>query len=372
MTGKGHLQVVHTPFYLCEEIVQALSQYTIIKNKNILVLFNFEFVEVLHKLFRIPLKYITFAADSEEKSVAAQSYGVHVCRVLYSKEEGATIMPAVKKQFDVVIANPPYQAGNGNKGKGHILWDKFVELSIQTIKDDGHMAMIHPSLWRKPDNDLRKKILKNHVLYLEMHDEKDGLETFGAETRYDWYIVKKSAPNQTKVRSQDGKVAMIDLAHLPFIPNDSFGLVANLLAKEGEEKVSIINDRSAYGADKQWVSDTQHGQFQHPCVYMVHKDNSLSLKWSRKTSNGHFGVPKVIYSSGRPVSVGFYIDTNGEYGLTQWASGIIDDPKVLPEIAAALNTKKFREFCSSISMSKLEVNTSVLRYFRKDFWKEFV
>jgi len=278
----------------------------------------------------------------------------------------------LKKQFDVVIMNPPYQGTSGNKGSGNTLWDKFVLIANDLTKDKGYIAMVHPSLWRKPNHKLQQAMMENYFLYLEIHDEKDGMKIFGAETRYDWYIAQRNCQEKTVVVAQDGKISTVDLAKLPFIPNYGFDLVRRLLAKPGEKKTEIINDRTTYGADKAWVADEKNWKFKHPCVYMVGKSGEPILKWSSTNKKGHFGVPKVIYSSGRPISVGFLVDSEGKYGLTQWASGIVDTKTNLPKIAKALSSKKFREFCAALSMSKLEINTAVLRCFRKDFWREFV
>jgi len=48
---------------------------------------------------------------------------------------GDTLQMDTKKEwniskFDVVMGNPPYQDGSGNKGKGHTLWTQFVKKSF--------------------------------------------------------------------------------------------------------------------------------------------------------------------------------------------------------------------------------------------------
>jgi hypothetical protein len=273
------------------------------------------------------------------------------------------------KRFDIIVGNPPYQSQSGNKGAGNILWDKFVRLVNGILSDGGYVCLVHPSLWREPNHKLRKII--GVPLYLEIHGEIDGLNTFGAETRYDWYVTKKGYSGKTEIKDQSGKMHVLDLSKLSFIPNADFELCEKLLSQSEEDKIEIINDRSAYGADKNWLSKNKSNEFQYPCVYMVRKTEELILRWASKNTNGHFGVPKIIYGRGRPISVGFYPDRTGEYGLTQWASGIVAPVDELETIATVLRSAKFRAFCLSISMSKLEINTSILRLFRKDFWKEF-
>ena len=83
-----------------------------------------------------------------------------------------------------------------------------------------------------------------------------------------------------------------------------------------------------------------------------------------------FGVKKVIFGSG---ATGFIVDKTGEYGMTQWATGIADDNlENLDGIARALNSIGFKDFILSTSVSKAEINRKILKYFNKDFWKEFV
>jgi len=324
---------------------------------------------VLIKDFKVPSLNITFLTDSVIKQVAAMNW---YCVDSIYEPNMKKKMSLIKKKFDVVVGNPPYQSASGNKGKGNILWDKFLMLANETVHENGYVSLIHPSLWRKPGHKLQKQILTNDLQYLEIHDEKDGMKTFGAETRYDWYIMRKSTySGRTVVKDQQGQVHVLNIEEWAFIPNYAFDLLSKLLAKAGEEKVEILNSRSAYEPRKIWMSPTQDVKHKYPCVYMVRKDDTPDLKWSSRNDKGHFGIPKVIYAGGRPISAGFLVDTSGKYGMTQWASGIVDAPENLEKIAIALCSGRFRQFCAAIAVSKLEINTSVLRLFRKDFWKEF-
>ncbi len=68
-----------------------------------------------------------------------------------------------------------------------------------------------------------------------------------------------------------------------------------------------------------------------------------------------------------------YLDKNGDYGLTQWATGIEDDKENLFNIRNVLDSEKFKnEVIKATSVSKAEINRKILKYFKKDFWKEFI
>jgi len=87
-------------------------------------------------------------------------------------------------------------------------------------------------------------------------------------------------------------------------------------------------------------------------------------------SKGMFGKSKVIFGSG---ATGFIIDENGEYGLTQWATGIEDKIENLNQIKNVISSTKFMdEVIKATSVSKAEINRKILKYFKKDFWKEFI
>jgi len=81
------------------------------------------------------------------------------------------------------------------------------------------------------------------------------------------------------------------------------------------------------------------------------------------------GLPKVIFGSG---ATGFIIDAKGEYACCEFCTGIVDEVENLENIRIALNSAKFKEIILATSVSKAEINRKILKYFKKDFWKEFV
>ena len=136
----------------------------------------------------------------------------------------------------------------------------------------------------------------------------------------------------TEITFQDGTVDKVNLNSLDFIPNGSLSEVSLLVSKNNEQKVNLLYSRSAYGTDKINVSKSQGGEFIYPCVYTVNYLSQPTFHYSNTNQNGHFGIPKVIWSNGRISSVGSYIDEMGEFGLTQFSYAIVDDVENLPFI----------------------------------------
>ena len=270
--------------------------------------------------------------------------------------------------FDAVIGNPPYNDSSGNKGKGHMLWDKFVLSAYNKwLKNNGLLVYVHPSLWRQINHTILDIFKKNQLHYLEIHNVKDGQITFKASTRYDWYILEKTPKyKNTIIKDEEGIINNINLDEWNFIPNMLFKQIKSLIIHTND-CLDVNYYRSNYGADKKWVSKTENSEFKYPVIYSINKSNNLSLKYSNTTKKGMFGKSKFIFSNG----AGFYCDKNGDYGLTQWAYCIYDNPDVLNNIDKAFRNIDFHRIIQAIKLDSSSYNIKVMKMLKKDFWKDF-
>jgi hypothetical protein len=273
------------------------------------------------------------------------------------------------KGFNMVIGNPPYNDDSGNKGKSHILWDKFIIKALNNwLLPNGYLLYIHPSLWRQKDHKLFKLITQKQIIYLEIHDVDDGIKAFKCSTRYDWYLLENTnIYKETEVKGEDGITQTINLKEWSFIPNCMFSEIKTLLANPGEETLDVNYYRSNYGADKTWVAGIKNDLFKYPVVYTINKNDELSLKYSLKDTNGHFGKTKFIFSNG----AGFYCDYKGEYGLTQWAYCIYDAPEILPKIEKMFRNEQFQKIIRSIHFDSSAYNISVMKLFKKNMYESY-
>jgi hypothetical protein len=282
----------------------------------------------------------------------------------------------INMKFDVLVGNDPYQEQVGPK-KTEPLWNKFFFKRMSLLKDGGYLSLIHPSGWRNiagKFKDVQNIIRSKKVSFLSIHNEKDGMNTFGAETRYDYYVLQNVSNDgsKTTVRFQDGEIKNILLDNMEFIPNGGIDLLNRLIAKDGEETVEMIHSYSDYETRKPWMSKTQTDEFNYPVVYTVDYLSQPTFYYSSTNQKGHYGKPKVIWSNGRISSIGNYIDTNGEYALTQFAYAIIDTIENLEKVKIALDSKKFKNLMELCAVGQLTVNHKVVAKFKKDFWKEFI
>jgi hypothetical protein len=280
--------------------------------------------------------------------------------------------PIENMEFNVVLGNPPYQETLG-ASRGKSIWDKFVLKSYSLLKPKGYLSLIHPGSWRAPKGKFKyiQKIYKeNNLIFLKLSDYKQGYETFGVGTNYDYFILQKS-PNQGKTHLIDteGNSEVIDISLLEFIPNSQLSLYNKIIAKPGEEKVQLLGN-SSYHSARDYVSNTQNNEFKYPVIWSITQSKGINLKYSKINNKGHFNQPKVVFSHGG----GTYpiIDDTGKFGLTEFGFGIVDSISNLKNIQKALENPLFISLMSSAGFRNLKYEPKVIETFRKDFWKEFI
>ena len=277
-------------------------------------------------------------------------------------------------KFDNVVGNQPYQFKKPGQEKSTVIWHLFIpKVFDDLVKKNGTVSLTNPPQWRNPDGETK---IANQVLFskqlvdISCHSYEEGARTFGAGTAYDSWTARNCPPTElTNVRFQDGKVATVDLTNTNFMPSGYYSDINNLFTNNVEERVNFITSRSAYGNDKPNMSKDKKDNFVHPCIYTITK-NDVNIWYSNTKDNGHFGLPKVIWSNGsgtRPI-----IDQTGEYGVMNFSYAIADDPENLENIAKALASEKMKKIMSCNLFTNGIYNNTIIKMFRKDFWKEFV
>lgn len=374
----NNLQNIHTPFSLCSCIINKLKESTDFEGKTFLVL-NLELVEILVYDFGVSRDRIWFVTDCDKKAdiLKHERYkGVNTISGDFLKWE-------TDMKFDNVVMNPPYQNQQVQKGEkrggGASLWDRFVEKAVSLTKENGYICAIHPSMWRKPESKCSKNkglwnsMTEKQIVYLEIHNIIDGKKVFNAGTRYDWYVMQnKPCENSTIVIDEDGVKNKLDLRNWDFLPNKNFIMVKDILATGSDISCKLIWNTFYHTAIGRYdyVSEIKSEEFRYPLIHSTNKDGSR-FYWTNFKNKDHFGVPKVIFGeSGINDCV---IDMNGEYGMTQGAMAImVDSMDEAINIKKALESEKFKILLESVSWGNFRIDWRLFKYFRKDFWKDFV
>ena len=301
------------------------------------------------------------------------------------------------ENFDRIVGNPPFQAfqkAKDKRGGGDELYMKFVKKSLELLKTGGFLVFVHPPSWRKPEfNEGRKKSKnvgmfklmahQNQIVYLEIHSSKDGIKTFKAGTRYDFYVIKKTlATSNSKIKDMHGKIYEVDLRNFEFLPNFNIKNVLKLFPKKTENicelgkfneknkkydnNPCILYERSAYGSDKTWVSKEKTSEYKYPLIHTTLKEGP-KIYYSNTQKNGFFGIPKVIFGESginEPI-----IDLEGKYGMTQGAIGIaVKDEKDAEKLKKFLQSNFFKNILSACMWGGFRIDWRLFTYFKRNFW----
>lgn len=290
---------------------------------------------------------------------------------------GDTLENDWDEKFDLVVCNPPYNA-SGTLNSGNTLWHKFVEKAMsEWAIPQGYLLFVHPPGWRKP-NTVKSKFgglftkmaHDNHLLYLEIHDSKDGMKTFNCGTRYDWYLLRCSPKEKSrvcKVVDMYGKTTIIDMRDWEWLPNGMFKEISPLLAGDDEEKCPVVFSGSAYEPRKKWMSSKSSHEFKYKCVHSTPKDGTRYM-WSKVNDRGHFGVPKVIFGESGISHV--VVDMNGDYGITHAAMGIeVSSEEEALSISEFLTSSRFKKIIASCTWSSFRIDWNLFTFFKKNFWE---
>jgi hypothetical protein len=327
-----------------KHILEQMFTFNELQEKNI---------TVLHKLFR------------------AEHYKLRIysCDFLTSSDFDSL-------RFDVIVGNPPYQR-NGSSNTGNTIWDKFLRriLESELLTRGGFLVFVHPPLWRKPDSAKSKNkglftlLAHQHQLHrLSIHDVKDGVATFGCQTKYDWYCLEKvSAHTKTRVSSMSGVESQVDLRQWTWLPNDRFASFLPLLAVGNEARCPVLFERSAYGTDKNWTSAIEDTTFCYPLIRTTSK-SGIRYMWSRVDDRGMFGVSKVVFGDNCVIHT-VVEDVEGKYGMTEHAIGIqVANAEEARDLKNALSSPVFAQLLECCIWSSRQLDWRLFTNFKAGFW----
>lgn len=133
-----NLQNVKTPNIIIRKMIDKASS---LKDKKILVLFNFEFIDSLIHDYKVDPSNLYFVADCHQDmcKVIKKMYNLSINNIVHHGEfkDGSLtkVLGKMSMKFDLCITNPPYNRG----------LDLKILDSVKDICDE--IICIHPSMW---------------------------------------------------------------------------------------------------------------------------------------------------------------------------------------------------------------------------------
>ena len=223
------------------------------------------------------------------------------------------------------------------------IWDNLSYIFINYVSPQGYLLLVHPSGWRSPTGNFKPVLdclLQNNLVYLNMNTVEDGIQMFRCSTNYDYYLVQRqSYQNYTTIVDIENQQHVRDLSSWDFIPSGGFDTFSSIMGLDTSiPRVKVIHDYSLYETRKPWISKVKTDTFIYPCVYTISQSKGIQCYYSSEKKEGHFDIPKVIWSNGKSIPI---VDEKGIYGMTQFSYAIEDTPENLPFIQQAYNQNPF-------------------------------
>lgn len=277
-------------------------------------------------------------------------------------------------EFQIIMGNPPFQTSKYVKYKGSVgnrtLWDGFLDMILnkRVLATKGYLGFITPANWRRPDHPLYQTLIKdNSMRYLHIYGKKEGPEHLGAQTRFDLYVVQEgSSQSKTKVIDEKGKQMEVAMGKWPFFPNYAHDKIKKLLVPKNKG-IKVIFDAGKY--DARTLSKAKTKKNRHPIVHNITL-RGLGLRYTKKRSPQHFGVPKVLLNFNEKQYP--HNDFDGKYGMSQLTFGIPTKSKTHGEkIIKAINSKGFREILAASKWSAFQTDYRMFSYLDPNFYKDF-
>ena len=243
-------------------------------------------------------------------------------------------------KFDIVIGNPPYQSGNGEKGGKHSLWRKFVKKSFELVNDNGYVAMVCPGFPYQA-NDLGKYFTKNTPVVLD-NDVSGYFPGIGSEIKY--WVVQQGKHNIPFV--VDGKIWSHGLTANPTVDP----LVISIINKVNKfPKFECIQDK---GYNSTQFKNDATDYFETPrgkSCYPIRHASTIKVCYVSSPTAGH-NLNKVMMTfSGYP-DFEYYDGTTNPISSCYQMSGYIEVTDQLEgEALIKLYKSKFYTFLSSLN-----------------------
>ena len=280
------------------------------------------------------------------------------------------------KNFDIIIGNPPYN--KDNTGTGNSIWQLFVKKSINELNKKGYLVFIHPSTWRKPQSEKSKmreyfKLMtsENKMLYLEIHNSKDGMKTFGCATRYDYYILQKDKNENIKtiIKDEKGIINEVYLLDYEWLPNYYFDKFKELFHNNNEPVCELLFDCNIYETRRKWVSKKQTSEYKYKLINAITK-KEIKYYYTNDNTKGMFGIKKIIFGTAginEPLN-----DKNGEYGMTEHTMAIKYNTETESnDIIKCLKSPEFLDLINACNWSSFLLDWRLFTYFKKTFYVLF-
>ena len=246
---------------------------------------------------------------------------------------------------NVVMCNPPFQfrREDGSRGdKAKNLWSRFVYKGLNSLKDDGYLAMVVPNSWLSPSADIGKG--HNGVNFIRDYFTKGKLIAVNINEcgrhfphqnlAFSYFIYNNTLTDRhtTKVKTV-GDIFEVDFRDIKYFPNEitkhSVSIMNKVLFSEIEKFPFVSTNHKGMVRDIK-----QDGPYN-----VFHTSAKDGIKKSPVPSENHKNKKVIVSSSS--VYAPFY--DNGQYSCSAMTmSCVLPDDANLANVKSILSSKLYQ------------------------------
>lgn len=274
--------------------------------------------------------------------------------------------------FDLIVANPPY-SGGGNKNQS--LSNKFIEKSIDMLKDGGFLCYVTPNNWMTYNNNntTLKKLLNEGSFLVIDNDVKKYFPGIGSSfTIIVWQ--KNVFDNKTLVINSFLKKDIQENVSIPnnlkFIPLYISQTVINIISKVVGDTRNTFDYRCDLHnfTQKDLLSDNQDEIFKYRTIHTMRKTRyakkkqDIYDKWIIIVPLSTYYIPVIEHNVNTTQSVG-YIPFDSKEEAENYLKNIIK-----PEYKLLIHLTRYGNFNNIMVLKHLKFDKNIK--FTKDEEKE--
>ena len=265
--------------------------------------------------------------------------------------------------FDLIVANPPY-SGGGNKNQS--LSNKFIEKSIDMLKDGGFLCYVTPNNWMtyNSNNTTLKKLLNEGSFLVIDNDVKKYFSGIGSS--FTIIIWQKSVfDNKTLVINSFLKKDIQENVSIPnnlkFIPLYISQTVINIISKVVGDTRNTFDYRCDLHnfTQKDLLSDNQDEIFKYRTIHTMRKTRyakkkqDIYDKWIIIVPLSTYYIPVIEHNVNTTQSVG-YIPFDSKEEADNYLKNIIK-----PEYKLLIHLTRYGNFNNIMVLGHLKFDKSI-------------
>jgi hypothetical protein len=212
----------------------------------------------------------------------------------------------ISERFDIVVTNPPYNAGGTKRVGEKRLHIRFAEKSLGLLHEGGRLLFVCPPNYRQAGSTMNALFLnKGCFEYIRILGPEETLKIFHIQSRVDIFLFHLGRKGKTFIVDEYGFKSRLLLDFGRHIPN--FGhSIFDKIRQIGIAKIDAF--RTAEGTT---IGCKNFGSG-FPTIHLIVAEGRRVL---RRRKHSLYGVPKLLLN-GLGVPYVFH-DVDGSYGVTQ-------------------------------------------------------